>query len=102
MDKDSFPLIPLPIKEAIHPDCGGNAADFNTLFPLIPLPIKEAIGNLLGLYSSLAMFPLIPLPIKEAITIGWMTYIPKRKMFPLIPLPIKEAISKKAYSRLLL
>ena len=39
-------------------------------FPLIPLPIKEAIQGCLGGCDSISepiKFPLIPLPIKEAI-----------------------------------
>ncbi len=38
------------------------------MFPLIPLPIKEAVslGVNLGVSSGLP-FPLIPLPIKEAV-----------------------------------
>ena len=39
----------------------------NDWFPLIPLPIKEAIVALfLVPYMDVKLFPLIPLPIKEA------------------------------------
>ena len=38
-----------------------------SLFPLIPLPIKEAIPQVLLEAQKLRGFPLIPLPIKEAI-----------------------------------
>ncbi len=37
-----FPLIPLPIKEAVKGKDGMNEA-FDEAFPLIPLPIKEAV-----------------------------------------------------------
>ena len=68
-----FPLIPLPIKEAIK--AGENNTARQLLeFPLIPLPIKEAIE--IDLYECLdyELFPLIPLPIKEAIQpcCGWL------------------------------
>ena len=91
---NTFPLIPLPIKEAIGKvgslcrQCqvsinstsykGSDSHDLGTemhiisnLFPLIPLPIKEAIHfwqNDIS-YLALAEFPLIPLPIKEAMVI---------------------------------
>jgi hypothetical protein len=36
-------------------------------FPLIPLPIKEAVEDGLGEEFVTNQFPLIPLPIKEAV-----------------------------------
>ncbi len=36
-------------------------------FPLIPLPIKEAVSVKPELTLSCLKFPLIPLPIKEAV-----------------------------------
>ena len=44
---DWFPLIPLPIKEAIK--SGAMKAAIVLTFPLIPLPIKEAISLYLHL-----------------------------------------------------
>jgi len=68
-------------------------------FPLIPLPIIEAIWlvQILGEFGG--KFPLIPLPIIEAI---WtkercrQRYVEGDDWFPLIPLPIIEAISHEA------
>ncbi len=39
------------------------------MFPLIPLPIKEAVAALVNAHKDLLIvkFPLIPLPIKEAV-----------------------------------
>ncbi len=38
------------------------------MFPLIPLPIKEAVEGTIPWYErQLLEFPLIPLPIKEAV-----------------------------------
>ncbi len=51
-----FPLIPLPIKEAVLQYRTSRGYES---FPLIPLPIKEVADD--------AKFPLIPLPIKEAV-----------------------------------
>ena len=91
-----FPLIPLPIKEAIfilQRRCY-QLERIRREFPLIPLPIKEAIClqylkvELIGL-----LFPLIPLPIKEAICTHYhQIHRMSTTKFPLIPLPIKEAI----------
>ena len=41
----------------------GNGASW---FPLIPLPIKEAIFLFISYDYKSVSFPLIPLPIKEA------------------------------------
>ena len=62
------------------------------MFPLIPLPIKEAISAKVTPIKNHPKFPLIPLPIKEAIP--WVFGLPSYYVyeFPLIPLPIKEAI----------
>ncbi len=50
----SFPLIPLPIKEAIHIKAKVVKSDLVILpFPLIPLPIKEAICK----YTGCQLFP---------------------------------------------
>ena len=46
-DGEKFPLIPLPIKEAISPDDVCQVSNSLPPFPLIPLPIKEAIKSLL-------------------------------------------------------
>ncbi len=64
------------------------------LFPLIPLPIKEAVALEEAAEYRLAYeFPLIPLPIKEAVhSISRRSFLPDK--FPLIPLPIKEAVLK--------
>ena len=64
------------------------------MFPLIPLPIKEAIFHQekLGTDFTHDAFPLIPLPIKEAIAIAKAIAVLPIAGFPLIPLPIKEAI----------
>ena len=45
-----FPLIPLPIKEAIP--VLTLFIDYTMRFPLIPLPIKEAIPVILNPYSA--------------------------------------------------
>jgi len=64
-----FPLIPLPIIEAIKKNQRNIMSKNFDLFPLIPLPIIEAmkVGSATGLYST-NPFPLIPLPIIEAIS----------------------------------
>jgi len=65
-------------------------------FPLIPLPIIEAIFTIIIQASiSVITFPLIPLPIIEAILL--LKQIRQNEgllKFPLIPLPIIEAIPK--------
>ncbi len=61
-----FPLIPLPIKEAVLKE-GETLQDVKAEFPLIPLPIKEAVICLTISYTVAQKFPLIPLPIKEAV-----------------------------------
>ncbi len=63
-------------------------------FPLIPLPIKEAVHFLEGDLPSLEKnkFPLIPLPIKEAVFLRFYMEEEDWVKFPLIPLPIKEAV----------
>ncbi len=40
-------------------------------FPLIPLPIKEAVSEFGFGYGAIVKFPLIPLPIKEAVYWNW-------------------------------
>ena len=64
------------------------------MFPLIPLPIKEAIMDVKAQSYIIvkSLFPLIPLPIKEAMSTERIEPDPTVIMFPLIPLPIKEAI----------
>ncbi len=88
------------------------------LFPLIPLPIREAVGNyynftinndVVSINSTShkgsgqptvmktaeeieAEFPLIPLPIREAVRNIRKKQINNREKFPLIPLPIREAV----------
>jgi len=65
-------------------------------FPLIPLPIIEAILRDRSIsYDRGYLFPLIPLPIIEAILTKACKIISKHIMFPLIPLPIIEAIYDK-------
>jgi hypothetical protein len=44
-----------------------NKAFSRNAFPLIPLPIKEAIALISKYVQEMKTFPLIPLPIKEAI-----------------------------------
>ncbi len=88
----TFPLIPLPIKEAVflHEEVEEvvsacervsiNSTSYKGsgliphvwvkkrgLFPLIPLPIKEAVYIHFTEESVIKLFPLIPLPIKEAV-----------------------------------
>jgi len=67
------------------------------LFPLIPLPIIEAIIKAAcEVFSAVMEFPLIPLPIIEAIREEILGRQNRRRRFPLIPLPIIEAIFKIA------
>ncbi len=68
-------------------------------FPLIPLPIKEAVwdGHVTQLHDIRDMeFPLIPLPIKEAVPASGDPDAGDTIKFPLIPLPIKEAVKVQA------
>ncbi len=62
-----FPLIPLPIKEAVQEEQRVFRLTGGLEFPLIPLPIKEAVSVLAGSLKLDIGFPLIPLPIKEAV-----------------------------------
>ena len=61
---NTFPLIPLPRKEATRK----RSLNPNKLepFPLIPLPRKEATNNDILGNDLMFKFPLIPLPRKEA------------------------------------
>ncbi len=62
------------------------------MFPLIPLPIIEAIVETeVGIFA-VNVFPLIPLPIIEAMEEQLVCSIGQDIEFPLIPLPIIEAI----------
>ncbi len=45
---------------------------FYKAFPLIPLPIKEAVILMELVLSLMGKFPLIPLPIKEAVRLKLM------------------------------
>ena len=92
---DEFPLIPLPIKEAMRQKYTRRVKDTKrTRFPLIPLPIKEAIYE----YNVAAHFQTWDVSINSTSYKGsdlqehWWSKSTTLQ-FPLIPLPIKEAIS---------
>ena len=89
-----FPLIPLPIKEAIYiGKCRKFAILKEIAFPLIPLPIKEAIyPECIGRINQIHEVSINSTSYKRSDQHDPHSYNRIIVTFPLIPLPIKEAI----------